>query len=384
MKKKILYISFESLIESPIIKSQVVPLLNAISTEYDITLVTFEKGLSLRANESFSHIGVSSSYRLIQFIKLLYFLIKNKQHFDIIHIRSYMPMLPVIFLKKTLFKFPKIVFDLRGVYPEELELKYQKTNNKKHLYLFRFFKKMELYFLKYADENIVVSHAFKEYLIEQYYVTLPTISNHINVIPTFSKPNLLVSESNKIKLPFSKESILFVYSGSIDIWQKFNETVELFKLINKEILNAKFLVLTYETEKAKKTLEIFNINKEDYYITKCTSLEIFDYLKQAHFAFLLRDLSIINQVSSPIKFQDYINCNLKLIISRKIGDTEALVKKHELGVFIDSFSNMSKFVKHNVEYFQSHNKKSDFEAVKNIFAFEKAKSQYLNVYKKLI
>jgi hypothetical protein len=215
-KKKVLYLSYESIVDSAILQTQVVPLLNSLQEKFDFTLATFEKDQVKLPEIGIDIIPFTSPQRVGKIFEMVKKLYSNRKDYSIIHVRSYLPMLPVVCLRVILpNSFPKIVFDLRGVFPEEVFLKYKKTKKIKLLILSRVFKVLEYYFLKYADINIVVSENFKKYLLQEYQQTNLKLEDKIEVIPTFSVkpyPSLLPSKKN-FEI-FDKQDIIFVYSGT--------------------------------------------------------------------------------------------------------------------------------------------------------------------------
>ena len=386
IKKRVLYLSYESLLASPILKTQVTPLLEMLTYEYDITLSTFEAKNAIIQNYKFKTLPFRSSLRSFNLFSLVLFLIRNRKNFEIIHCRSYLPMLPVSILSAFLPNFPKIIFDLRGVFPEEVLMKYKKEKSFKLFFYFKIFKFLEKFFLSKAKVNIVVSNSFKNYLIKEYETRITDLGEKIVVIPTFVNTLNKVNVNDETEIPFEKSDVIFVYSGSIELWQKFPETVLLFKNIKKEVSNAKFLILTYDSEIAIKILESNGLRHSDFAIKNCNPNELPLYLKLADFAFLLREDDIVNNVAAPIKFTDYLLAGLTVILTRKIGDTEEIVRNFGNGIFLNGFSeeDMGKFVKENSTILSSKCKIEADQIIKKYYSIELAFSKYSTLYKHII
>ena len=96
--------------EQPIINSQVLPLINGLKS-YTITLAMIEskkeKKIDYKNLKLFKSIFALSKYILM-----------NSSKYKIIHFRSYVPY--AILWPFLIFSKSKIIFDTRGVMPEEV------------------------------------------------------------------------------------------------------------------------------------------------------------------------------------------------------------------------------------------------------------------------
>lgn len=113
---KILYVTAESVVKDPIINSQVIPLIDAIGKEYEaietIDLITYEDDITARC--SLSRVSVKRVHYKIRnngILRNIYGLIslvhKIGFKYDIVHVRSYLPM-PVLLIFKKIFKYKLI------------------------------------------------------------------------------------------------------------------------------------------------------------------------------------------------------------------------------------------------------------------------------------
>ena len=64
------------------------------------------------------------------------------------------------------------------------------------------------------------------------------------------------------------------------------------------------------------------------------------YLDIAHFGLLIRDDTVTNNVSSPVKFAEYLSRGLKIIISPGVGDYTNEIFQHNLGFVIGNKLNI--------------------------------------------
>ena len=90
---------------------------------------------------------------------------------------------------------------------------------------------------------------------------------------------------------------------------------------------------------------------------------------------IIREESITNQVSSPVKFAEYLYAGLKIIISSNIGDYSKFVLDNDCG-FLDSQCKM------NLEKVTKNEKKFNSELA--LINFSKNSPIIENKYKKLL
>lgn len=381
--KRILYLTHESLINEPILKSQVVPLIIRLKQElgYKIDLFTIDNDSS-DIGEDIKHIIVRRyNNKIFREFKYAIKLLKIFNKYDIIHTRSYIPTFYASVFK--LFFRKSVIFDMRGVLPEETL--YQGKGIKK-MVLYYFYNIVETFGIKTANKIITVSEVFKTYILNKYKIKK---NDKIENIRTFSIKSELKSFSLREELNIPSNFKIFVYSGSISKWQKFEEIVYLYTLLKQEISESLLLVFTNQYSKAENILVKF-LKSNEFRICNFNNEALLNALTQCDMGFLLREDSIVNKVASPIKFNDYLASNLPLIISNNIGDTESIIEKYNAGIIIRDISSkeaMEQFLYKNIEFIKKlMNEKEliDFETLyaKEI-SIENVVIRYSQLYKQL-
>ena len=245
----------------------------------------------------------------VTFFKL-FFLDSNATFYT----RSIWEFFPLLFLK--LIKQYKIIYDYRGAVPEESFLK---NKNLPKYYFLKFIDRLPAYF---SEEVHCVSEYFKNYLFQNYkkreYIVIPCLVNEMN-FP-------IKEEKNVIK---------FIYVGGLSVWQKFEEILKLFSLIENEI-SSTLTIVTPDTLNAKMLVE--NQNIRNYRIVSGDAEVVKNELKDSDFGFLLRDNIIVNNVASPVKFLEYISNGVVPILTEGIGDYSNLVSNNLIGIVWDMYS----------------------------------------------
>lgn len=124
----------------------------------------------------------------------------------------------------------------------------------------------------------------------------------------------------------------FVYVGSLSKWQMFDEILDLYKKISNKLPNTSLTVITRDKEKAISKLEIKNIKGD---VKSMTSNELKNKLENYDFGFLIRKKSLVNKVSSPVKFLEYLSSGVIPIMSAEIGDYSSEVRQRKIGCIVE-------------------------------------------------
>jgi len=327
---KLLYLTSESLSFDPILSSQVVPLLNCIKFKLSPTLLTFEpSGFDLSAKEAEFGIKLSPLIKRNHLTNLLFLFLwlkNNGRQFDIIHVRSYLPMTIALLYKLFNRKF-KLVFDPRGLYAEELE--YYKGKS----IASSIFKWLEKYFIRYSDAVVAVSNSMTNYFATAYTGS----ANKIYAIPTFAQ---IASAGHKGLVPNIRENFgwknetLLCYSGSMEGWQCFEEIVYIFSILRTHSSRFRFVFLSRSAQEMRKKIGD-RIPVDSYVVYSASPADLPNYLAQCDYGFLVRKPHVINKVAAPIKVKDYLLAGLRLVVTSEVGDTSEFLLDHDCGLTVD-------------------------------------------------
>ena len=139
----------------------------------------------------------------------------------------------------------------------------------------------------------------------------------------------------RTKYAIKPEDIVFTYIGSISKWQQFDFVARLFKDISTSLASAKFLVITPDRKKVLDKFEnLIQQSGSIIVLDKVPHEEIYQYLSAGDIGFLIREQHILNIVSSPIKFAEYLICGVPVITTPWVGDYSEHVEYNSLGVVI--------------------------------------------------
>lgn len=341
-KTKILYISYDGILE-PLGNSQVLKYLEHLSQKFEITLISFEKynlkdfnnefpkmkkhckdiGIDWKPKKYNQNIFLISNLINILKILLIPFLLMLHKKFQIVHIRSYMPGLGIIILKK-IFKF-KLIFDIRGFWADE---KVDRLGWTKNSFKYKFFKALELKLFQTSDVIVTLTEASKLYIENHFNRS----SQSIKVIRT-----CVDFTDFKIKKSYEKENIITIgYLGSIDTAYSFDSFLNLIKGLEKYGHSIELKVLsknspqTITTYLKKNKLE--HVNCVTHFAKReelATFINEFDLL-----GFSLKEsFSLI--ASMPTKIAESLACGTPIVCNNFNADIEAFISKENIGVLYD-------------------------------------------------
>lgn len=383
---EVLYLVFES-IKSPIVESQVLEMCKKIDQGTEnvrFTIVSIEAcldKLNLMKNYNINFIPVQKQDNVIQ--SYLEYLKKIKSaiqkfEFDVIHVRSYLPM-PIALLFKRFSKI-KVIFDMRGLLPEE----HIYLNNKsKNSIMYIGLKLSERYFIKKSDQVIVVSHNFKEYLLKRYRniddVEIVYCSANDRVV---DESHLGSEKEFKDRYDIQDEQIKIAYVGSFYKYQNIDKIFDFVSSLKKQI-KIKFLVFTKnERNDVEYLANKYGISKNEIAIDYLPSNMLTNYLRYCDFGVIFRDDNIINKVSSPIKISEYIMNDMKILYTGSIGDFDKILNHYECGIDLTNYESESEAIFEKISTYSNSTKNPD--ELKRLVSYKYNVEKYEAIYLKLL
>ena len=178
------------------------------------------------------------------------------------------------------------------------------------------FNLIEWIVVRRTDFFLFVSEAMKRYIVRKY--RIPPVDDRSYCMPCMNTE--LHPESFYADGKY--DSLTFVYTGSLAVWQSFEETAKVYAEIEKAFdYRSRFLVLTSEKEKADRILSGLGIR--NYTIDHVPNSELPSVLAKAKYGFILRKDNIVNRVATPTKISTYLSCGLIPIYSSCLEDFAA-------------------------------------------------------------
>jgi hypothetical protein len=217
----------------------------------------------------------------------------------------------------------KIIYDGRGaINAEQKEYDvYNNTGLESKIY------DLEKNAVLNTDYRISVSNKLAKYWQNQYgYNT----TSHVIIPSCSSKRGILKKDTEDFG--FNKNDLIIVFSGSISKWHSFPIMISHFEIFLEKDKNVKVLFLS----KLNNLISDLQSRYPNRVIVKWVLPEdVPSLLSQADYGYVFREQSVTNQVASPVKVAEYLNCGLKILISENLGDYSSMVRENDLGRIVD-------------------------------------------------
>ncbi len=335
----VLYLSHDGLTD-PLGQSQILPYLRGLAANYSITIISCEKAERYRIHRAgiettCRQAGISweplAYHRSPPVISTLYDLMRMRskasrlnarQQFSIVHARSYPVALIALRMKKKYNL--KFIFDMRGFWADErVEGSIWNLGNPLFLFIYRFFKRKEVRFVKNADHIISLTESAKREIISWQIGNAP-----ITVIPTcvdlnlFNRANIQQSEQDTIRasLHISPADFVVIYLGSTSTWYRLDDAFSFFQALRKRSHGIVFLIVTkdFVPDAIRSTQGVV--------VTAAERKDVPLLLSLADLSICFIKPSFSKKASSATKMAESWAMQVPVVTNRGWGDVDALEK----------------------------------------------------------
>lgn len=255
-----------------------------------------------------------------------------KENVDVIHCRSY-PAGLVGMLVKILTR-KKYVFDMRGIYPEEGSFLFPSWH--KGSLNFKAWKWIEGYMLRSADHIVVVSERFRQHVLSEYPAYADDLEKKISTIVCGIATGTMLDRLPSRMSPHNP--IRLVYSGTLDGWtspQLLAETYRKIVVGNPQQVFWLNIYTTSNQDAIRDALKAVEIGDDKYAIQRLRSDEVQSKLRENDIGILVRESSVVNMVSFPVKLGEYLAAGLPVVINDALIGAGEFVLRHNVGVVLD-------------------------------------------------
>lgn len=321
---------------------------------------------------------------LIAFPLIAYHVVRYR--YELVHCRSYVATICAVLLK---FLLPnvKVVFDVRGFYPEEGILQ---GCWKTHSLSYKMWKYLERYLLVTSDKVIALSDTFMQHICQiEPEAKCSVIFASVDVDSFRFDPHVRKRLRKEMGL---QGSTVFVYNGGLGSWHDPAMLTRVYKAIKSRMGNSKLLILTkYDKARLVELLRKAGFHDGDHIILRCQPGEVVRYLQVADYGIVpLRDLNgdyarrIIGHTMIGLKVAEYLACGLPIIVNSDVGGIKSLMARYKIGV---EFSREELWNLHsNVSSVDSRYETYRDECLsvaRNFFSVDEAAKSYYEIYREL-
>ncbi len=127
---------------------------------------------------------------------------------------------------------------------------------------------------------------------------------------------------------------VFTYVGSLDLWQCFEETAEIYARIEHQVKNTYFKVLTFQEELAKDIIRQKKI--KNYEVKQVPKNQVKKELQDCTYGFIIRKDNMVNRVATPTKISSYLAAGVIPIYSDCLIDFASVSKDYDCAYCINN------------------------------------------------
>lgn len=365
--KRTLYICYFG-VREPLVETQVIPYLREIAKNgIGVTLLTFEPKLkrnwtadSIEAmvEEVRTH-GIdwqclayhktpSAIATALDVFNGVRWIRRNIDRFDVLHGRVHVATLMGALARKLSRKKPKLIFDIRGFFPEEYtDAGVWPADGA----LYRAAKRVERWLMKQADGFVVLTEKAREMLFDDAVVTpTSTLRNphFVEVIPCcvdletrFGVGDSPSREEMRRRLGVDGRFVA-THVGALGGLYLTREIVDFLDAARsaEPATYALFLTQT-DPREVRHLLEQKGFGENDYFVGRVDPAQIPAYLSAADVGLSFVKSTYATQSRSPTKIPEYLAAGLPLIANPGVGDVDTLVNQNGVGVLIGRFDRES-------------------------------------------
>jgi glycosyltransferase involved in cell wall biosynthesis len=352
-------------IRQPLVQTQVIPYLREIAKDgIEVSLLTFEPNFAkqwtaeqieaerrklaekridwhcLAYHKRFS--VIATAYDIFRGAWFIHGKLREK-NIDILHGRVHVPTLMGALARKFSKRKPKLLFDIRGFFPEEYTDAGVWPENG---LIYRTAKRVESWLMKEADGFVILTKRAREILFPESRETgFDKFGRPVEVIPCcvdlqrFESVNGDTRNKMRQKLNVADRFVM-VYVGSFGGWYSTEGVVGFYGELIKKKDDAFALILTQTRPEMIEPL----FRERGYDESSCLILQVLpnevpSYLRAADAALSFTKQCYSKQASSPTKNAEYLACGLPIVVNDGIGDTTEFTQTDQTGVVIKEFGN---------------------------------------------
>jgi len=393
IKPKILYITYDGLLE-PLGQSQILAYLKILSKDFNISILSFEKKKDW-LNEKNVHVvktliddysldwmslsytskpmPISTLYDITKGIyKALYIVLRR--NVQIIHARGYISVLIAFVVSK--FKNLKIIFDMRGFWPDEkVETGVWKQKNSNY-FVFKFLEKQ---FFARSDAIVSLTKVGVDRIKEM--VNIDKNKVETKVIPTCADLELFSLRNEKPK------KLVMAHVGAVESRYEFDKTLHIFKKIQEIMSSELHIINKGEHDYIKGILEQNKISLSNVKIFESIYFDMPDHLSKISFGAFFPKKGFYLNGYFPTKLGEFLACGKPLVCGKINEDVETIIKENKVGVIIDFEKDIS--VEDKLRELIDISNSVGIEqkcrnVAENLFSAKKGARDYGSLYKSLL
>lgn len=371
--KHTLYICYFGL-RQPLVQTQVIPYLREIvKAGIRVSLVTFEPDLnknwtaeqikSKRASMAEENIewgclayhkrpsAIATAYDIFAGARFVRQKIRN-ENLDVLHGRIHVATLMGAIARKFSTRKPKLIFDIRGFFPEEYtDAGVWQENG----WLYRGAKRVEKWLMRESDGFVVLTEKARATLFGNLTVAetkappakvggtdpegrpVEVIPCCVDFVSRFQADAENSGDEIATRLGLAERFVL-AHVGALGGLYLTEEIVD-FLVAARSVEQNSFALFLTQTDPGHviTLLQKKGFSENDYFVGQVDPAAIPEYLSIANVGLSFVKATYATQSRSPTKIPEYLAAGLPIIANSGVGDVDELIHEDGVGVLIDSF-----------------------------------------------
>lgn len=222
------------------------------------------------------------------------------------------------------------LFDMQGAVPEEVAYLGARASIVQRL------EARERKTLRACASAFCVSRKMVEHVVQKY----GTAEDKLQVVPCCVS-SVLVGEHLELRHEMRRNlglenKLVLVYSGGTDRYQCVSEMCALFANLANQRDDVFWLILSWGDHGIfRRNLIQQGLDPQQFSLKSVRQNEVHDHLLAADVGLLLREDHVLNRVSSPTKFAEYLAAGVPVITTPYVGDVSGAVVQENIGSIVD-------------------------------------------------
>lgn len=225
--------------------------------------------------------------------------------------------------KARICGYKECILWIQGACPEE---SFMRHTSKVRMFLLNI---IEYWALKCSSKILLVSEEMKKHLEKKYHCRL----SNVFIMPCFNE--LLKEENFKGKDKYVIND--FLYVGGLSPWQRFEDIVRTYKIIEENVSNVRLIVYSRQKQEALDIIQKYGIKR--YKVGYVEADQLSEEIKDVKFGFVIREDTIVNRVATPTKLSNYLSNGIIPIYSECLRDFHKYMGNQEYLICLQHLCN---------------------------------------------
>lgn len=261
----------------------------------------------------------------------------RREKFDILHARVHVPMLMAALARNMSGHKAKILFDIRGFFPEEyIDAGIWDPEGG----LYRLVKRVEKWLMAEADGFVVLTQKAKDVLFPDGSDPRP-----VEVIPCCVDLNIRFAgiderfrQASRAELGLDDRYVV-THLGALGGLYLTEQIADFLSAAKEKYPRTYAIFLTQSNPELIVPLLVERgFSPSDYLVRKVSPAEVPRYLAASDAALSFVKATYATLSRSPTKNAEYLACGVPIIANRGVGDVDELIEENGVGVIVNEFT----------------------------------------------